>query len=118
MAGHDKPTIGVDVSKERAHRRAERETARAAAEAARARKQRRRAGRRALLRRLMPPSRRRAWLLARRSPGQRALIAGVVIGLLWMIWYLVDDWPLRIAFTLMVLLLLPVFIVVTFDRRV
>jgi hypothetical protein len=105
------------VSKERARRRAEREALRAAAEAAMRRRAARRARWRALLRRLSPPDRRRAWLLARRSPGQRALVAGVALGGLWMIWYLVDDWALRVAFTLLALLLLPVLVIVTFDRR-
>jgi hypothetical protein len=33
------------------------------------------------------------------------------------VWYLVEAWPMRIGFTLLVLLLLPVLAVVTFDRR-
>ncbi len=106
------------MSKERAQRRAAREAARAVAEAKRVRLARRRERRREVLRWLRPRVRRRAWLLARRSPGQRALIAGVAIGLLWMVWYLVDSWPLRIGFSLVLLLLLPVLVIVTFDRRV
>lgn len=106
------------MSKDRARRRAEREVVRAAAEAKRVRTEQRRARRRALLRKMAPPDRRRAWLLARRSPGERALIVGVGIGLLWMVWYLVDSWPVRIGFALLVLLLLPVLVIVTFDRRV
>jgi Flp pilus assembly protein TadB len=100
------------VSKERAKRRAERETVRAAAEAVRARRQRR-----AVLRRLRPPDRRRAWLLARRSPGQRAAVIGVGLGLLAAIWYLTESWPTRIGLSLLALLALPVLVIVTFDRR-
>jgi Flp pilus assembly protein TadB len=107
------------VSKERARRRAEREATRAVAQAKRGRLERRRARRRALVRKLTPRRRRRrAWLLGRRSPGQRAAIVGVAIGLLWMVWYFVEPWPLRIAFTILVVLVLPLIVVVTFDRRV
>ncbi|HEX6873532.1 MAG TPA: hypothetical protein VF163_20735 [Micromonosporaceae bacterium] len=105
------------MSKERARRRAEREAARALAEQRRQRLQARRAWRRALIRRVTPRSGRRAWLLARRSPGQRALIAGATVGALWSIWYLVDSWPLRIGFSLLLLLVLPVLVVMAFDRR-
>ena len=103
------------MSKERAKRRAEREALRALALARHERAERRRARWRALRRRLTPG--RRAWGLGRRSGGQRAVMAGVTIGLLWMVWYLLDSWPLRIALTLLLLLLLPVLAVVTFDRK-
>jgi Flp pilus assembly protein TadB len=106
------------VSKERARRRAEREAVQAVARAKRERLELRRARRRALVRRLTPRQRRRASLLGRRSPGQRAAIAGVGIGLLWMVWYFVEAWPLRIAFTILAALVLPLLVVVTFDRRV
>jgi Flp pilus assembly protein TadB len=106
------------VSKERARRRAEREAARAVAEAKRLRRERWRASRRAIVRAVKPRQRRRAWLLGRRSPGQRALIAGTAIALLGAVWYLVDSWPLRIAFSLLLVLVLPVLVIVTFDRRV
>jgi Flp pilus assembly protein TadB len=106
------------VSKERARRRAEREATQAVAQAKRGRLELRRARRRALVRKLTPRRRRRAWLLGRRSPGQRAAIAGVAIGLLWMVWYFVEPWPLRIAFTILAVLVLPLLAVVTFDRRV
>jgi hypothetical protein len=105
------------VSKERARRRAEREAARAVAEAKRMKAEQRRARRRALLRRLRPRERRRAWLLARRSGGQRAALAVGALGALALVWYLIDSWPLRIAFSLLVILLLPVFAIVIFDRR-
>ena len=105
------------MSKERARRRAEREAVRAATEAKRARKAGRRARRRALLSRLTPPDRRRAWLLARRSPGQRAAVIGVGLCLLAAIWYLTESWPTRIGLSLLALLALPVLVIVTFDRR-
>jgi Flp pilus assembly protein TadB len=106
------------VSKERARRRAEREAESARAQASRARKAERRARRRALVRRLTPPDRRRAWLLTRRSPGQRAFVTGVALGAVGLVWYFVDGWPTRIGFTLLVLLLLPVFVIMVLDRRV
>jgi len=108
------------MSKERARRRVERDAARAAAETKRVRRAARSARRRALLRRVTPrvPDRRRAWLLPRRSPGQRAFIVGLGVGLVGIVWYLVDSWPVRIGFTLLVLLMLPVLVVMTFDRRV
>jgi Flp pilus assembly protein TadB len=104
-------------------RRAQREAAQAVAAAKRERGQRRRARRRALVRRLTPrpltaQRRRRAWLLGRRSPGQRAVIIGVAIALLWAVWYFVQPWPLRIAFSIVALALLPLLVVVTFNRRV
>jgi Flp pilus assembly protein TadB len=105
------------VSRERAVRRAVREAERARLAAIVARRERRRTRRRELLRRLTPRRRRRAWLLGRRSPGQRALIIGLALAGLALIWYLVDPLALRIAFSLMLLLLLPVLAVVTFDRR-
>jgi hypothetical protein len=106
------------VSKERARRRAEREALREAAAQARARVERRRARRRALLRRIRPtPGGRRAWLLARRSPGQRAAAIGFFLAALAAIWYLVGPMPLRIGATLLLILMLPVLVVVIFDRR-
>jgi Flp pilus assembly protein TadB len=106
------------VSRERARRRAEREAARAVAEAKRLRLEQRRARWRQLARRLRRPDRRRAWLLGRRSPGQRAVIAGIAIGLLWMVWYFVESWPVRIGLAFLVVLALPVVVVMMFDRRV
>jgi hypothetical protein len=106
------------VSKERAKRRAEREAARAVAEAARLKRERRRAGRRALLRRVTPRPGRRAWLLGRRSPAQRSAILGAGVAGLLAIWYFFEPLGLRIAFSLLFLLLLPVLAVIAFDRRV
>jgi hypothetical protein len=105
------------VSKERARRRAEREAAREVAAAARARRERRRARWRALVRRLKPPDRRRAWLLARRSPGQRAATVAFLLLALGAIWYLVEPVPLRVGLTLLLILMLPVLVIVIFDRR-
>jgi Flp pilus assembly protein TadB len=106
------------MSRERARRRAQREATQAATRALRLRQEQRRARRRAWVKRVTPRPRRRAWLLGRRSPGQRAAMIGAGIAILWLIWYLVDPLVLRIAFSLLLLLLLPVLAVVAFDRRV
>ena len=87
------------------------------AQAKRQRLERRRARRRALVAKLTPARRHRAWLLGRRSPGQRAAIVGAAVGLLGVVWYLVEPWPLRIAFSILAMLLLPLLVVMTFDRR-
>ena len=87
------------------------------AQARRQRLDRRRARRRALVARLTPLQRRRAWLLGRRSPGQRAAIVGAAIGLLGIVWYFVEPWPLRIAFSILAVLVLPLLVVMTFDRK-
>ena len=42
-------------------------------------------------------------------------VAAVALG--FVIWYVVPNWPVRIAFWLLTLLLLPVFAVLTFDRK-
>lgn len=103
------------MSKERARRRAEREAARAAAQAAR----QRRARRIAFLRRFLPTRRRWrwAWGLGRRSPAQRSAVAGAGILALAAIWYFLDSVATRIGLSILVLLVLPVFAVVTFDRK-
>ena len=109
------------MSKERARRRAVREAEQAAAAARRsrqlARRSRLRSVRRSLAAPLAPLKRRRAWLSGRRSPGQRLAVgtAAVAVGLV--IWYVVPSWPVRIAFWLLTLLLLPVLAVVSFDRK-
>jgi Flp pilus assembly protein TadB len=105
------------VSKERARRRAEREAAQAVAAAKRQRLDARRARRRSLMKRLTPRRRRTAWGLGRRSPGQRAAVAGVGIGLLLLVWYFVEPLSGRIALSLLILLALPVFAVISFDRK-
>jgi hypothetical protein len=105
------------MSKERAKRRAEREAMRAAEQAVRLRRARRRERRAALLRRLTPKRRRWAWGLGRRSPGQRSIIVGVGTLLLLLIWFLVDSLSTRLGLTVLVLLILPVVAVVSFDRK-
>jgi Flp pilus assembly protein TadB len=105
------------MSRERARRREVREAARAVAEAKRQRLEQRRARRAAVLRRLRPRSRRWAWGLGRRSPGQRAALVGVAVAGLLAVWYFVESWPVRIALGLLILLSLPVVAVVTFDRK-
>jgi Flp pilus assembly protein TadB len=105
------------VSKERARRRAEREAARAVADAKRLRVERRRTRRRAFLKRITPRKRRVAWGFGRRSPGQRAAVAGVAIALLLLVWYFVESLQGRIALSLLILLALPVVAVITFDRK-
>jgi len=109
------------VSKERAKRRAEREAIAAAAAARRsrlvARRARVRSLRRSLAKPLAPLKRRRAWLVGRRSPGQRLVVGVAAVALGFVIWYVVPNWAVRIAFWLLTLLLLPVFAVLTFDRK-
>jgi len=105
------------VSKERARRRAEREATRAVAEAKRRRREQRHRARRALIRKLTPRRRRRGSMIGRRSAGQRAVVAGVGIVLAFLVWYLVPTWPVRIAFWLLIGLLLPVFALISFDRK-
>jgi Flp pilus assembly protein TadB len=106
------------MSKERARLRAEREAARAVADAKRRRVEQRRTRRREMLRRMTPKPRRRAWLLGRRSPGQRFVIVLAAVAVLLAIWYFIDPLVLRIAFSLLFVLLLPVLATVAFDRRV
>jgi hypothetical protein len=105
------------MSKERARRRVEREAARAVAEAKRRRRELREARWRALRRRFRPQTGRSAWGLGRRSPAQRSILVGVALAALGAVWYFVDSWPGRIAFGLLILLAMPVFAVLTFDRK-
>jgi hypothetical protein len=105
------------MSKDRARRRAEREAVRAAALAVRLRRERRRDRRAALVRRLRPRQRNLAWGLGRRTPAQRSVIVGVAIGLLFAVWYFVDALGTRIALSVLTLLILPVVVVVAFDRK-
>lgn len=105
------------MSKERARRRAEREAARAAERAVRLRRAERRARRAAFVRRITPTRRRWAWGLGRRSPGQRAAIIGIGALLLLAVWSLVDSLSTRLGLTALVLLLLPVVAVISFDRK-
>ena len=105
------------MSKERARRRAQREAARVLAEAKRRRRERRRARWVALRNRLRRRPRRLAWGLGRRTTAQRAVLVAVALAAMMAVWYFVDSWPGRIAFSLLILLALPVFAVVTFDRK-
>jgi hypothetical protein len=105
------------MSKERARRRAEREAVKAAEQAVRLRRAQRRARRVALMRRLTPKRRRWAWGLGRRSPAQRSAIIGVGVLSLLAIWVLVDSLATRLGLTVLVLLLLPVVAVISFDRK-
>jgi Flp pilus assembly protein TadB len=108
------------MSKERAQRRAERIAAAEADRAKRERSQRRAARRRALARRLRPrgPAGRTGRLFARRSRGQRAAIGTVGLGVLVLVWLLVDSLTLRVAVTVLVVLTAPALVVLTFDRRI
>jgi Flp pilus assembly protein TadB len=105
------------MSKERARRRALREAERAAAQAVRERRARRRAWRSSLARRLRPAPRRWTWGFGRRSPAQRAILAGAAVVLLLAVWYFADSLATRLALTALVLLLLPVLAVVAFGRK-
>jgi Flp pilus assembly protein TadB len=105
------------MSKERARRRALREAERAAAQALQVRRARRRAWRNSLVRRLRPAPRRWARGFGRRSPAQRAILAGVAVVLLMAVWYFADSLATRLALSALVLLLLPVLAVVSFGRK-
>jgi hypothetical protein len=108
------------VSKERAQRRAVRLAEAETARMKRERAQKRAARRRALARRLRPrgPTGRTGRLFARRSRGQRAAIGTVGLGVLILVWLLVDSLTLRVAVTVLVVLTAPALVVLTFDRRI
>ncbi len=108
------------MSKERAQRRAVRLAEAEAVRAKRERAQRRAARRRALARRLRPrgPAGRTGRMFARRSRGQRAAIGSVGLGVLVLVWLLVDSLTLRVAATVLVVLTAPALVVLTFDRRI
>jgi hypothetical protein len=108
------------VSKDRKLRRAAREAEQARAVARNARVESRRRHRRALWRTITLydlRKRRTGRLLARRSTGQRALIVTLALGALVVIWQFVPNLALRVALSLILLLSLPVFVIVAFDRR-
>jgi len=108
------------MSKERAARRVAREAAQAKAAVKRARVVARRDRVRALRRRLTPrlPGRRRAWLLGRRTPGQRIAAIVISLALFGGVWYFVDSLPTKVALTLLLLLVVPVLVVMLFPRKV
>ncbi|MEV4412219.1 hypothetical protein [Catellatospora sp. NPDC049609] len=108
------------MSKERKLRRQAREAAARAAVAAEERRAARRLARRAVWRRLSLYElrvRRTGRLSARRSAAQRAGIAVVAAMVLFVIWKLVPSTALAVALTLLLVLTLPVFVIVAFDRR-
>jgi hypothetical protein len=108
------------VSKERAARRAVRESEAAAARAARARTVARKAKRRQIARRITPSIPRRGRvgkMFPRRSTGERTLIGFILIAVLLIIWFEIDDLATRIALTAIAVLALPAIIVVAFGRR-
>ena len=108
------------MAKERAQRRAVRLAEAEAERARRARVQARAARRRALTRRLRPrlPQRRTGRMFARRSRGQRAAIVTGGLGVLVLVWLLVGSLTLRVAITVLVVLVAPALVVLTFDRRI
>ncbi len=109
------------MSKERARRRAERETAAAAARAVRERSQRRRARWSALRARLVPrrttPRTGRDSALARHRARQNGLLAAVVVAVNAVLWLLSPSWLVRGGAAVLTLLVWPVLLVVLFDRR-
>jgi hypothetical protein len=71
------------------------------------------------VRRLRPrPAGRTGRLYARRTRGQRAAIATAALGVLVLIWLLVDSLTLRVAATVLIVLTAPALVVLTFDRRI
>ncbi|MBV1852427.1 hypothetical protein [Catellatospora tritici] len=108
------------MSKERKLRREARELAARQAQEAEARRATRRLARRELWRRIT------LYDLRRRSNGklsvgqtraQRAIVAVFVLVSLFAIWQLVPSVELAVVLTLVLLLTLPVFVLVAFDRR-
>jgi hypothetical protein len=57
-------------------------------------------------------------MFARRSPGQRAAIVTGGLGVLVLVWLLVGSLTLRVAITVLVVLVAPALVVLTFDRRI
>jgi hypothetical protein len=113
------------MSKQRAARRALREAEEAKLRARRARQVARRARGRALRRALDPrrayrrlvPDRRTGRMLPRRSGGERFVITTMTVIALAAVWFLIDPLALRVAFTLLAIVAVPVAVVVAFDRR-
>ena len=108
------------MAKQRAARRAEREAAHQMLMAKRARQQERRRVRREWWRKAsLYEFRRRSTgtLLVRRNRAQRAIIALFAVVGLALIWQLASSLALRIALSALLLLALPVFVIVVFDKR-
>ena len=99
--------------------RARRREERLAQSAARRAAAERREQRRERLRRLRPrlPDRRTGRTFLRRSRGERTGIAMLALIALGLVWYLLDDWPMRIGLTALILIGLPAFVVLALDRR-
>jgi hypothetical protein len=57
-------------------------------------------------------------MYARRSSGQRAAIVTGCLGVLVLVWLLVGSLTLRVAITVLVVLVAPALVVLTFDRRI
>jgi hypothetical protein len=104
------------MSKERAHRRAERLAVLEKEKAARARRVARRATRRRLVRRLTP-HRRSSGLIYRRSRSQRLGIVAIPVIAAATVWILVPDLALRLVLILLIVLAVPAMIVVILGRR-
>jgi hypothetical protein len=105
------------MSKERAKRRAARE-----AEERRLREKRERAGARrrrwrAFTAKFRLPARRTAMLIPGRSLGERVFIGAIAAALMLLIWTRVQELSTRIGLTILLILLLPVLAVLSFDRR-
>jgi hypothetical protein len=52
----------------------------------------------------------------RRTPGERAVIAGAVIAVQAFTWYVSDSWTLRIVVAALTVLAVPALTVLAFDR--
>lgn len=108
------------MAKQRAARRAEREAAHQKSMAKRARQEEKRRRRRELWRKVSFYQLRRrstGTLLVRRNRAQRAIIGLFAVVGLALIWQLVHSLALQIALSALLLLALPVFVIVAFDKR-
>jgi Flp pilus assembly protein TadB len=111
------------LSKERARRRAEREQQQEAAATERARRAARQARRQAARTRLTglvpKPVRtgRPGGLLARRRREQNAIVAVVFVVVQVIAWTQLSSWTERLAVLILSAFLVPVFVVLAFDRR-
>lgn len=61
--------------------------------------------------------RNRGSLMARRSRGQRAVIAVFVLAALFVIWWGVNSTALSVALTALLVLAVPVLVILAFDKR-
>jgi hypothetical protein len=109
------------VSKERAHRRAARQAAAAERAALASRRtarevarRRRLARRRVAVRSALPWLPGQRW--SRRTRTQRAMVAGILIGVLVLTWLFTPSWNLRIATFLVALVATPALVTLFLDR--